>query len=64
MAVVASSQLDPVFESHPFMDDEDNEILARYKVGDWSVYHLAAYQDWAEEAVFGLDINLLNSKSL
>ena len=36
------------------------EAMAKYRLGEWTTWHLAAYQDWAEEAVYNLDISLIN----
>lgn len=42
------------------LDAEENEVLAKFKLGEWTAWHMAAYQDWPEEALFNLDITLIN----
>merc|ERR1712088_176783 len=44
----------------PTQQVDANEILVKFKVGEWSNFHMAAYQDWSQDAVMNLDINLLN----
>ena len=39
---------------------DSNEILVKFKVGEWTNFHMAAYQDWSPDAIMNLDINLLN----
>lgn len=52
------------FNKHPKSVEQDkyepNEILAKYKVGEWTNFHMAAYQDWNEDSIKSLDISLLN----
>lgn len=40
--------------------DEQNEVMTKFKLGEWTVWHMAAYQDWPEESLGNLDISLLN----
>lgn len=46
--------------SEPAEISAEPEVMAKYRLGEWTTWHLAAYQDWAEEALFNLDITLIN----
>jgi len=56
--------LEPMDTSEPPIippkNQEDCEVLAKFKCGEWTSFHLAAYQDWPEEAIMTLDVSLLN----
>ena len=44
----------------PNLSCEPNEILAKFKVGEWTNFHMAAYQDWNNDAIYALDVSLIN----
>ena len=45
---------DTTSSSQPAEIADEPEVMAKFRLGEWTAWHLAAYQDWAEEALFNL----------